>query len=91
MPTYLIGYDLDKPAQDYEDLIAKLKSYGSWWHCLDSTWLIKTDKTHVVVRDELKALMGANDKLLVINVTGRERAWTGFAQRCADWLRRQDF
>jgi hypothetical protein len=84
---YLIGYDLDKPAQDYPDLIRKLKSYGGWWHCLDSTWLIQTEKSYTTVRDELLALMGSSDKLLVLDASGASRAWSGFDKECSDWLR----
>ena len=45
MGTLLIGYDLDKPDQDYSDLIAAIKKLGAWWHHLDSTWLVKSDLT----------------------------------------------
>jgi hypothetical protein len=53
MALYMVGYDLDKPGQDYPDLIAAIKTYGTWWHHLDSTWLIVTDKSVVQVRDHL--------------------------------------
>ncbi len=87
MARYIIGYDLDKPDQDYSDLIRRLKAYGGWWHCLDSTWLIQTDKTCAVVRDELLAHIGSSDKLIVIDVSGSARAWSGFDKECSDWLR----
>jgi hypothetical protein len=51
----LVGYDLNSPRKDYTDLIEKMKSYGAWWHHLDSTWLIKTTKTPTEVRDELRS------------------------------------
>jgi hypothetical protein len=40
--TMLVGYDLNKPAQDYPKLIEKLKNFSAWWHHLDSTWLVRT-------------------------------------------------
>lgn len=51
MGTLLIGYDLDKPDQDYSDLIAAIKKLGAWWHHLDSTWLVKSDLTPKEARD----------------------------------------
>lgn len=87
MATLLIGYDLNRPAQNYDGLIDKIKSYGAWWHHLDSTWLIKTSKTPVEVRDGLATIIDSDDELLVIDVSGDARAWRGFSQSGSDWLR----
>ena len=40
MALLLIGYDLTRPGQNYPGLIEGIKELGSWWHCLDSTWLL---------------------------------------------------
>lgn len=85
MKSYLIGYDLNKSGQDYTTLIEKIKTLGSWWHCLDSTWIIKSDSTAAAIRDILKPLIDSNDELLVVALTG-EAAWTGFSEKCGDWL-----
>jgi hypothetical protein len=86
MRTFLIGYDLNKPGQDYEPLYEKLKSYRTWWHHLDSTWLVRADLTAVDLRNELKPLLDASDELLVVDVTGDAAAWSGFKKRGSDWL-----
>ncbi|WP_343692651.1 hypothetical protein [Chitinophaga sp.] len=88
MSTFLIGYDLNKKGQDYESLFEGIKelSNNTWWHHLDSTWLIKSDLTAVQVRDHLKQFIDGNDELLVINVTGRESAWRGFNDKGSQWL-----
>jgi len=86
MNTLLVGYDLNKPSQNYEGLIDALKSYGTWWHHLDSTWLVRTTKTPSQLRDELKELIDANDELLVMNVSGDVWATAGFEKRANDWL-----
>ena len=87
MATLLIGYDLNRPGQDYPNLFDGIKRLGAWWHHLDSTWLVQTDLTPVQVRDELKALIDAGDELLVIDVTGRARAWRGFNEQGSAWLK----
>jgi hypothetical protein len=51
MGTLLIGYDLDKPGQDYSNLVAEIKRLGAWWHNLDSTWLVKI-RSHARSRKE---------------------------------------
>jgi hypothetical protein len=86
MSTLLVGYDLNKPGQQYAPLIEKLKGLGGWWHCLDSTWLISTTLTPVQLRDQLKPLIDVSDELLVIDVSGDQAAWRGFETKCSDWL-----
>jgi hypothetical protein len=84
--TLLVGYDLNKPIQNYGPLIARLKAFEVWWHCLDSTWLLKTDLTAVNVRDALRPLIDASDELLVLDVTSDPWAWIGFSGDCGAWF-----
>jgi len=41
----LIGYDLKKPIQNYEVLFEAIRTYGTWWHHLDSAWMIETNSS----------------------------------------------
>jgi hypothetical protein len=82
----MIGYDLNRPHQDYKDLIDAIKNLGTWWHCLDSTWLIKTNQSAEQIRNGLKAHIDSNDELLVASLSG-ESAWAGFDDKCSEWLR----
>ncbi len=88
MKTYLIGYDLNRPRgiNDYPNLIAAIKSLGTWWHYLDSTWIVETSLNVRDIRDKLKIHIDGGDELLVIRVTS---AWAGagFAAKAYDWLR----
>lgn len=87
MSTLLVGFDLDSPGQDYRGVTERLKRFGVWWHHLDSTWLVQTDLSVVQLRDELRRLMDGNDKLLIIDVTGRAAAWFGFAETATTWIK----
>lgn len=42
MPVYAISYDLNSPGQNYQNLYEEIKSFGGYWHYLDSTWLVST-------------------------------------------------
>jgi len=84
--TYLISYDLNKPGQDYNSLFEAIKELGTWWHCLDSTWIVKTNNTAVQIRDYLKNQIDSNDALLVVDLSG-EAAWLGFSTDCSSWLK----
>ena len=88
MNTFIVGYDLNRPGQDYDSLWKRLKEFGTWWHHLDSTWLVRTEMTAVQLRNELKPLLDSSDELLVIDVTGKSWAGTGFSERAYDWLRK---
>ncbi len=45
MTVYCVSYDLNKTGQNYNALYEELKDSPSWWHHLDSTWLIYTSET----------------------------------------------
>ena len=87
MATLLVGFDLDKPGQDYTAIGKRLRSCEAWWHHLDSTWLVRTELTVVQLREELRQLIDKNDKVLVIDVSGRFAAWSGFNERGSNWLK----
>jgi hypothetical protein len=83
----MVGYDLNRPGQEYAELIEKLKSYPKWWHYLDSTWLIKANLTHIQLRDQLTPYLDTNDELLVIDVSGDAAAWRGFSHDASQWIK----
>lgn len=87
MATLLVGYDLDKPGQDYTKLVDKLNSFPAHWHCLDSTWMVVADLTPEQLRDQLQPLIDQNDKLLVIDVSNDSAAWVGFNEKCSSWIK----
>jgi hypothetical protein len=85
MRVYEISYDLNRPGQNYQSLYDAIKSLGTWWHCLDSTWLVACDSSAKKIRDRLAQHLDGNDCLLVTRLSG-EAAWTGFKQECSSWL-----
>ena len=88
MAIYVIGYDIHpSQGQTYTKLEEAIKSFGDWWHCLDSTWLIKTNWTSVQVRDFIWGHMYSNDKLLVVEYRHGHAAWNGFSGDCQSWLK----
>jgi hypothetical protein len=86
MAIYLISYDLNKPGQDYADLIAAIKRLGTWWHYLDSTWVVEHDGPAMTIRDALFPNLDRNDELLVVRL-GKDWAWYGRTD-AGQWLQR---
>jgi hypothetical protein len=59
MRIYMIGYDLHiSNGENYDQLFIALEAIGyCYWDCLESIWLIATEKTAVQIRDELKPFL----------------------------------
>jgi hypothetical protein len=86
MPTYMVSYDLKTQGKDYSALIQALQEgYRSYWHCLDSIWLIVADQNHTQVRDYLVQHIDDNDRLIVADLGGNA-AWHGFSEECSNWI-----
>jgi hypothetical protein len=84
MLSHLVSYDLIK-RKNYPELIEALKRFP-YWHCLGSTWTVKTDQTSFQLATELLQHIDADDKLIVVTLTG-QAAWTrSFPRNCQDWL-----
>jgi hypothetical protein len=62
----LIGRD--EESEDYERLIAKIKTFGAWANVHHSVFLVETSSTPARVRDTLTPYVDKNDKLFVIEV-----------------------
>jgi hypothetical protein len=73
MSKYIVTYDLRKPGQNYDALIAAIKKY-TWAKVTESSWFIKTSDSASVVRDNLTRHIDSGDRLMVAALTG-EAAW----------------
>jgi len=77
MMKYLITYDLvgtSETSADYVQLIEKIRAYPNWGKLQKSVWLISTNQSAVEVRDFLWSSMDANDRIMVLELTGTA-AW----------------
>jgi hypothetical protein len=66
--TYLITYDLDKPGQNYTNLITALTSAGGV-RILLSTWLVQSAETNVQLSERYQRHIDANDRLFITAVS----------------------
>lgn len=86
MNTILISYDLVAPGKDYTPLHNAIKAYGTWWHCLESVWIIKTSQSAGQIRDYLQQYVDQNDRLVALSV-GPQWATYNLTSNCNEWLR----
>lgn len=72
----LITYDLKKPGQSYRDLHEAIKGSGtSWWHYLESTWLIDTGLSAEQVFGRLKPHVDRNDHVFITRIVRPYQGW----------------
>jgi hypothetical protein len=93
MSVYIISYDLHpsashaSEAEEYDALFTAFENVGTgYWDCLESTWLIITEKTAAQIADELKPHLTEGDRLLVMRYE-QDAAWLGFKDECLTWLK----
>lgn len=89
MKVYAICHDLHRPGQSYGALQEAIAGLGpAWWHQLNSTWLVKTDKSAEEIASILLAddRMAPNDRLLVIKVDGDYQGW--LPKEAWQWIRK---
>jgi len=73
MALYLVSYDLDKPGQDYADLIKRLEEFKAV-RILYSEWFLSHTATATQLRDDLLRFMDNNDRILVCELKN-SAAW----------------
>ena len=65
MSVLLVTYDLDKPGQDYSDVLKEIKRF-SWARLSESSYAVATDLTPNQLYDRLAPYIDANDTLYVV-------------------------
>jgi hypothetical protein len=86
MPLLLVTFDTNKPGQDYSGLLGEIKSYSNV-RLTESSYAIITDKTPVVVCEEMEKYITKNDNLYIINL---KRPYAGYgSELITDWLKKE--
>lgn len=82
MAIYLVTYDLKAPGRNYQPVHDYLKRFT---HCkgLESVYLIDTESSATQVCDALKAIIDANDVVLVIRLA---RNGASHNYTCMKWI-----
>lgn len=88
MRTLLVSYDLVSPVKNYQPLWDFLQSFNRWAKPVASLYLLKTDFTAEELRNNLRDnYLDIDDKVIVIDVTGRTAAWLHLADKVSTWIK----
>lgn len=85
MNKYLITYDLKNRIKNYDSLYVAIKNLGTWWHYLDSTWIIKTNLTSSQIWGILAPHVTTIDRVLIIKIDTSDK-WGWLTQDAWNWL-----
>ncbi len=84
-----ISYDLYKPGQNYEAVIAEIKSLGNWAAVHKSLWYVNSHLSPSQALDRVWAKMDANDKLIVVDATNNSAAWHNLSDEASAYIKDQ--
>ncbi|MDQ0151175.1 hypothetical protein ACFO6R_13325 [Eubacterium multiforme] len=82
--VYSVTYDLNKTGQNYSKLYDALRSFPSWCHCVDSTWLIESYSDSKTIYEKLSPCLDSNDYILIIKVAKEYYGW--LPSEAWDWI-----
>ena len=86
MNVYLVTYDLKQPGRDYAPLYDTLKKAASWWHYLESTWLLASPLTIEQWQQQIRGAIDSNDLFIILRLE-RGTAYTGWLpQEAWTWM-----
>lgn len=86
MNTYLVTYDLNRPGQNYDNVVTRIKTSNNWAKIATTTFIIVSPQSAVQVRDYLMEVMDANDEIFV-GLISAPAAWSGLNNEVSNWLR----
>jgi hypothetical protein len=78
-----ISYDLNQPGRNYEAVIAKIKTLGSWAKIHESYWYVKSSLTPNQAVEAVWSVMDASDTIYVVDATSNQASWQNIAPDAA--------
>lgn len=84
-----ISYDLYAPGQDYEKLIERIKSLGSWAKIHKSFWCVNSAFSADEAVKHIEAVLDVNDKVYVADITNNNAAWNSLPGNVASHIKEQ--
>ncbi|MFT6909007.1 MAG: hypothetical protein ACJAS1_005714 [Oleiphilaceae bacterium] len=79
----IISYDLNSPGQDYDQVIDKIKTVGSWANIQKSLWYVSSILTAKAAAEAIYTTMDNNDSLIVVDSTNNDAYWYGLSDEVA--------
>lgn len=85
MRNYILIYELNNPADHYEEFHHAVRHYEDWLRLSRNIYLIKSHSLATLINDYLSQYIGKNDKLYVIQIYG-DAAYTNSDMEIKPWI-----
>lgn len=82
-----ISYDLYAPGQNYEKVISKIKSLGSWAKIHQSYWYVDSTYSAREAVNAVWSVMDANDKIYIVDAKNNVSAWENLSDEAGQHIR----
>lgn len=82
-----ISYDLYSPGQNYDAVIAAVKSLGSWAKVHQSFWYVDSSYSVADACNIVWAACDANDSVYVVDATNNVAAWRNISDEVANHIK----
>lgn len=82
-----ISYDLNSPGQNYDAVIEKIKSLGSWAKIHKSYWYVDCSLTAKQAADAVWSAMDSTDTLYVADTTNNDAAWFNLSDKVSSHIK----
>lgn len=86
MNNLFVSYDLKNPGQNYDRVIATIKTLGSWAKVQYSLWYVSSAYTASQAAEIVRRAQDANDTLIVIDATANDAFWYGIDPKVAEFM-----
>lgn len=86
MHEILVAFEIEDELQRQE-FIKKIKNLGSWARILSNTYIVKSRKTTITIRDNLRVNIKDSDRLFVVDIEDSAWASTNLPNDVNKWLK----
>ncbi len=87
MTCYIVTFEANSE-QSRQRIVERLKTFSTYCPITKYCWAILTDKNSVGIRDYIREIMDAGERIFVIR-SGTEAAWlNAFGKKNSEWLKR---
>ena len=84
----LITYELKNKEYEHDKLHDNITNLGQWWHYIENTWIVRTERDVKYCTDLLHSCMDNEDKLFIVDITAAEfNGW--LPEKAWRWIENQ--